>query len=127
MRRKSLAWIAGLVVLTGVVLFLVLARSRTPLTVTLRVAVMPREQSQFVAALANSMKFKYLAGKQSRVKPALAQKLTVLPVPDSPQLEARIGVLTRGDGLRYEAAFVQTLQFLCGTQAQVVLASQAIR
>jgi hypothetical protein len=57
----------------------------------------------------------------------LAQKLEVKAAPNSPQIEAHLRVLTRDEAARYTATFVETLQFLCGTQAQVTLASQLVR
>ena len=113
--------------LIGVVWLVGKARAHPSVTVTLRFTVSPKDQSGFVAAEANSAKFKYLMGKQSGVKPVLAQKLAVKPVPNSPEIEAQLEVMTREEGARYAAAFVETLQFLCGTQAQVVAASQGIR
>ena len=92
-------------------------RSQPAVTVTLRIAVTPGEQ----------VEFKYLVGKQSGVKPSLAQKLSFKPVPRSSLVEARIGVLTKDEGRRYVEAFVPTLQELCGKQVQLVLAEQSIR
>jgi hypothetical protein len=103
------------------------SRTRPPVTVTLRISVAPAEQSSFVAGEANSARFKYLLGKQAGVKPTLAQKLSVQPVPNSSLLEARVGVLTKDEGRRYAEAFVQTLQVLCGSQAQLALTDQSIR
>jgi hypothetical protein len=102
-------------------------RSRPAVTVTLRIAVTPGEQVDFVTGRGNSAQFKYLVGKQSGVKPVLAQKLSLKPVPNSSFVEARIGVLTKGEGRRYVEVFVPTLQDLCGRQAQLALAEQSIR
>jgi len=102
-------------------------RSRPAVTVTLRIAVTPGEQVDFVTGRGNSAQFKYLVGKQSGVKPVLAQKLSLKPVPNSSFVEARIGVLTKDEGRRYAGVFVETLQDLCGKQAQLVLAEQSIR
>jgi hypothetical protein len=96
-------------------------------TVTLRIAVTPGEQVGFVTGRANSAQFKYLVGKQSGVKPVLAQKLSLQPVPHSALVEARIGVQTEDEGRRYVEAFLPTLQDLCGRQAQLTLAAQSIR
>ncbi len=108
---------------------LVLNRNRTRpgVTVTLRVAVSPGEQADFVTGQANSARFKYLVGKQAGVKPGLAQKLSIKMVPNSSLLEARIGVLTKDEGRRYAGVFVHTLQDLCGKQVRLVLAEQSIR
>ena len=102
-------------------------RAQPAVTVTLRIAVTPGEQVDFVTGRGNSAQFKYLVGKQSGVKPVLAQKLTLKPVPHSSLVEARIGVLTKDEGRRYVEAFVPTLQELCGKQVQLVLAEQSIR
>jgi hypothetical protein len=101
--------------------------SRPAVTVTLRIGVTPGEQSGFVIAQGNSARFKYLIGKQSGVKPVLAQKLSVKPVPHSSLVEARVGVLTKDEGRRYVEVFVPTLQDLCGQQAQLALAEQSVR
>jgi hypothetical protein len=102
-------------------------RSQPAVTVTLRIAVTPGEQVDFVTGRGNSAQFKYLVGKQSGLKPGLAQKLAIKPVPHSSLVEARIGVLTKDEGRRYVEVFVPTLQELCGRQAQLTLAEQSIR
>ena len=117
--------VAGALVIGALVILK--QRSRPPVAVTLRIAVTPREQVDFVTARANSAKFKYLVGKQSGVKPVLAQKLSLQPVPHSALVEARIGVLTEDEGRRYVEAFLPTLQDLCGRQAQLTLAAQSVR
>jgi hypothetical protein len=111
----------------GGVLFVLKHRSRPPVTVTLRIAVTPAKQVGFVTGRANSAQFKYLVGKQSGVKPVLAQKLSLQAVPQSALVEARVGVLTEDEGRRYVEAFLPTLQDLCGGQAQVSIAAQSIR
>ncbi|HWX19724.1 MAG TPA: hypothetical protein VN578_07440 [Candidatus Binatia bacterium] len=103
------------------------ARNHPAVTVTLRIAVTPSEQADFAAAQANSARFKYLAGKLAGIKPVVAQKLSAKPVPNSSLVEAQIGVLTRDEGRRYAEGFVETLQMLCGKQAQITLAEQSIR
>ena len=102
-------------------------RSEPAVTVTLRIAVSPEAQVGFVTGRGSSAQFKYLMGKQSGVKPVLAQKLSLKAVPHSALVEARIAVPTRDEGQRYVAAFVQTLQDLCGGQAQLALADQSVR
>jgi hypothetical protein len=102
-------------------------RSRPTVAVTLRIAVTPGEQVDFVTGRGNSAQFKYLVGKQSGVKPVLAQKLSFKPVPHSSLVEARVGVLTKDEGRRYVEVFVATLQDLCGKQVQLVLTEQSIR
>ena len=102
-------------------------RSQPAVTVTLRIAVNPAEQVDFVTGRANSAQFKYLMGKQAGLKPALAQKLSLKPVPHSALLEAQIAVPTKDEGRRYVEVFVETLQDLCGGQAQLALAEQSVR
>ena len=102
-------------------------RSRPAVTVTLRIAVTPSEQSDFVIALANSARVKYLAGKRSGVKPVLAQKLSAKRVPNSSLVEAQVSVLSKDEARRYVEAFVETLQGQCAGQAQLALAGQSIR
>ena len=113
--------------LVGVAVVVLKHRSQPPVTVTLRIAVTPGEQVDFVTGQANSARFKYLVGKQSGVKPVLAQKLSLKPVPHSSLVEARLGVLTKDEGRRYVEVFLETLQTLCGNQVQLVLTEQSIR
>ena len=113
--------------LVGVALVVHKTRSGPAVTVTLRVAVSPGEQIDFVMGRGNSAQFKYLVGKQSGVKPVLAQKLTFKPVPHSSLVEARVGVLTKDEGRRYVEVFVPTLQDLCGGQVQLALAEQSVQ
>lgn len=129
MDRKLVAGIAlvGAGALVCATLAVVKHRSRLPVTVTLRVAVSPAEQVAFVTGRANSAQFKYLVGKQSGVKPVLAQKLTLKAVPQTSFVEAQISVLTQEEGRRYVAAFVPTLQDVCGQEAQLALAAQSVR
>ena len=128
MNRKLVAGIAlvGAGALVCATLAVVKHHSGPPVTVTLRVAVSPAEQVAFVTGRANSAQFKYLVGKQSGVKPVLAQKLTLRPVPQTSFVEARISVLTREEGRRYVEAFVPTLQDVCGQEAQLALAAQSV-
>ncbi len=127
LKRKALITLAVAVALVGVILPIVSHRSGPPVAVTLRIAVVPPEQVDFVTARAKSAQFKYLVGKQSGVKPVLAQKLTLERVPQSAQVEARVGVLTAEEGRRYAEAFLPTLQDLCGRQVRLTLAEQSIR
>ena len=113
--------------LAGGTVVMLKKRAQPGVTVTLRIAVSPGEQLDFVTGRGNSAQFKYLMGKQSGVKPVLAQKLTLKPVPPSSLVEARIAVLTKDEGRRYVEVFVPTLQELCGRQAQLTLAEQSIR
>ena len=125
---KTKIAVAMVVIAALLVAILLVSRREAcaPVTVTLRIAVNPAEQSAFVAGEANSARFKYLMGKQAGVKPFLAQKLSVKPLPNSSLLEARICVLTRDQGKCYADAFVGTLQGLCSTQAQVALAERTV-
>ncbi len=129
MNRKLVAGIAlvGAGALVCATLAVVKHHSPPPVTVTLRVAVSPAEQVAFVTGRANSAQFKYLVGKQSGVKPLLAQKLALRPVPQTSFVEAQISVLTREEGRRYVEAFVPTLQDVCGQEAQLTLATQSVR
>ena len=108
-------------------MFIFKQRAQQAVTVTLRIAVSPEAQVGFVTGRASSAQFKYLMGKQSGVKPALAQKLSLKPVPHSSLVEARIAVPTRDAGRRYVEVFVETLQDLCDGQAQLALAEQSVR
>ena len=127
MKIKAVIAVVAACVLVGGTVVLLKHRSATPVTVTLRITVSPLEQVGFVTGRANSAQFKYLVGKQSGVKPVLAQKLSLQPVPNSALVEARVGVLTLDEGRRYVEAFLPTLQDLCGQQAQLSLAAQSIR
>lgn len=124
---KVMIALVGLGVLGAGLFVLGRPRSGPPVTVKLRIAVTPQEQSDFVAGQLNSARFKYFAAKQAGVTPAVAQKLSVKPVPNSPLLEAQVHLLTKDDAQKYVAGFVETLQMVCGTQAQVALTQQSIR
>ncbi len=127
-KTKTALGLTALVVLVGALILLMgKGHSRPPVTVTLRISVTPGEQSGFVVARANSAQFKYLIGKRSGLKPVLAQKLSLQPVPNSGLLQATIGVLSQEEGRRYAEVFVDTLQELCGQQAQIALAGQSVR
>jgi hypothetical protein len=127
MNWKFMAVIALLLAGTLVGVKVALKKHSQPaVTVTIRIAVSPETQVDFVVGRGNSAQFKYLVGKQSGVKPVLAQKLSFKPVPHSAFVEARIGVLTQEEGRRYEEVFLETLQALCGNQAQLAVAEQSI-
>ena len=127
MNRTILVFLVLL--LAGVLgaLFFHESHEHPPITVTLRVAVTPQEESGFVAGQANSARFKYLVGKQAGVLPVLAQKLSVKSVPNSPLLEGQVGLLTKDQAERYVAGFIDTLQTVCGSRVKVALAQQSIR
>ena len=129
MNWKTKAVITLVVVgsLVGGAIVLSKNRSRPAVTVTLRLAVTPSEQSDFVIAQANSARFKYLAGKKSGVKPVLAQKLSIKRVPNSSLVQAQVGVLTKDEARHYVEAFMETLQEQCAGQAQLALVEQSIR
>jgi hypothetical protein len=127
-KLKVVAALLALAVLAGVAILMVgNSGSHPAVTVTLRISVSPQDQSGFVAAQANSARFKYLLGKQAGVTPTLAQKLSVKPIPNSSILEAKVGVLTKEEGQRYATAFVELLQALCGKQVQIVLIEESSR
>jgi len=113
--------------LVGGTMVMLKKRSQPAVTVTLRIAVAPAEQVDFVAGRGNSAQFKYLVGKQAGVKPVLAQKLTLKPVPHTSLVEAQLGVLTKDEGQRYTEVFLPTLQDLCGRQARLALVEQSVR
>ncbi len=127
MNTKVLLIVLAVALVVGGIVLASRRPSRPPVTVTLRVTVNPAERSAYVMGEANSAKFKYLMGKKSGLKPVLAQKLAVKAVANSPLLEAHIGVSTKQEAQQYAAAFIETLQDLCGNQAQVALADQAVR
>ena len=102
-------------------------KSSAPLTVTLRIAVTPGSQADFVLARAQSAKFKYVAGKVAGLKPAFAQKLSVSKVPGTDEIGAEIGVPTKEAARLYTEGFVAALQRECGSQTKLALASQTIR
>jgi hypothetical protein len=122
--------LAGLVVVVigAIVGTIMVARSRShpAITVTLRIAVTPGEQLAFVTKQAKTARFKYLVGKKSGVKPVLAQKLSIKAVANTSLMEAQVGVQTKDEAQRYTEAFVETLQALCGNQAQLALSAQSI-
>jgi hypothetical protein len=124
--------VAGIALVVGGALvggYLVFRKGHSgpPVTATIRVNVAPKEQLDFVADKANSALFKYLIGKKTGVKPALAQKLEAKAVPNSSLLEAKVGVLATDEGQRYAAAFLEVLQDLCGKEAQLSLEGQSVR
>ena len=124
---KAVIVLAIVGALVGGVIVIGKARTGPAVTVTLRIAVTPGEQSGFVAGQANSARFKYLIGKKAGVKPVFAQKLSIKTVPNSSVVEVRLDVMTKDEARRYVDAFVETLQAECDGQAQVTLAQQTIR
>ena len=125
--KVILGFLAAALVASVVILAVRKSGSPAPVAVTLRISVAPPEQCSFVAAQANSARFKYLVGNQANVKPTLAQKLAVKPIPNSPIIEAKVGASTKEDAERYASGFVELLQALCGKQAQITLVDKSIR
>jgi len=119
--------VIALVLVVGGILFLSRRSSGPPVRVSIRIEVTPPEQSGFVAGQMSSSRFKYLAGKLAGVGPAIAQKLTVKPVANSPLLDAEVHMQTREEAQKYLAGFLETLQTVCDTQAQVALKQQSIQ
>jgi len=116
--------VVGLVV--GSIFLFGKKRSGAKVTVTLRLAVNPENQLDFVVRQAESAKFKYIVGTKSGVKPVLAQKLSVKTVPKSAFADVRIEVTSKEFGQRYIVAFLETLQADCAGQAQITLEKQSI-
>ena len=128
--NRKLGTIIALLVIglvAGGLIVLAKTRSAPPITVTLRIQVNPVEQLDFVLRQANSARFKFLVGKDSGVKPIMAQKLSLKKVPKSPFGEAHVNVMTRAEAKRYIKVFMERLQAECAGQAQVTLTQQAIR
>ena len=127
MNRKVAAGITLVaVVLVGGYVFIKKAYSRPSVIAKLLVTVTPKEQLNFVADQANSAMFKYQISKASGVAPGLARSLEVKTASASSLLEAKVAVMTREDGRRFAQFFVETLQRLCGEQAQLTLAEQSV-
>jgi hypothetical protein len=117
---------AGIFLLLGCLLF-ACKPSGPSVAVTIRIAVAPAAQAKYVAAHVSGARFKYMMAKQSGVKPVLSQKLTVKEIPGSAELEAAVRVETREEGERYANEFVDTLQDLCGKEAQVRLVTKSVK
>lgn len=117
-----------LVCCVGVAVVLFARRGSTaPVELTLRIAVQPASQVDFVAKEASSAKVKYLAGKGAGVKPNLAQRLEVKPLVETGKIEARIGLQTRDEADRYSKQLLQMLKWQCGDKIQLRLEDQAIK
>ena len=126
-KTKALITLLAAVAVLSASLVILKDRSPPTVTVTLRISVTPGDQVEFVESRANSAQFKYLVGKQSGIKPALAQRLASRAMPDSALIEARLGALTKDEGRRYVEAFLPTLQVVCGDQARLAVAAQSLR
>ena len=113
--------------LAGGAWFLSNKHSPAAVTLTLHIGVAPAEESGFVLAQLNSARFKYLMGRQTGVKPVLAQKLEVKPLPNSSKIQARLKVVTVDQARRYVEVFLPTLKEQCGARAQLTLVEQSIR
>jgi hypothetical protein len=125
-RKATVAIVVALIIIVGGYVVFRRTHSGPAATATIRVAVTPPEQLDFVVAKANSTFFKYLMFKKTGIK-AAAQKLEVKPVPGSGLLEATIGVMTSEEGKKYTDNFIETLQDACEKQAQVALAPGSLR
>jgi hypothetical protein len=101
--------------------------SRADVKVALRLAVSPEAQAGFVAAHANSARFKYALGKKAGVQPALAQQLAVKAVPGTAFLDAQLSVQTPEEARLCADVFVETLQAQCGAEAQITLVNRSVR
>src|SRR2546430_666881 len=108
--KKAAFAILIIAVLAGGFFAIRKARSHAPVTVNLQITIAPPEKCGSVAGQANSARFKYLVGKESDIKPVLAQKLSVHAVPNSAIIEAQIGVSTKEEGERYSKAFMTALE-----------------
>ena len=127
MNGKVAAVIAVVVVvLAGGYVFLSKTHSRPSVVTTLHVTVSPADQLSFVAERANSAMFKYMISKATGLPPALARQLEIKTVPASSLVEARLAVMTHDDAQRLTQTFVNTLQDLCGPQAQLKLAEKSV-
>lgn len=130
---KNGALIAVLVVLAvagAVAAWVVLSTKpgvRPSVTVTLRVTVTPQEQAGFVAANANSARFKYEIGTRAGVRPLLSQQLTAKAMPEPGLVEMRVGVQSKAEAQRYADSFVEILQAQCGSAVELKLDKRLIQ
>jgi hypothetical protein len=126
-RLKVAAIIVMAAALAGGAWFLLQKHSLAAVELTLHIGVAPAEESGFVIAQVNSARFKYLMGKQTGVKPVLAQKLEAKLEPSSSRIQARLKVAAVNQARRYAEVFLPTLQEQCGARAQLTLVEQSIR
>jgi hypothetical protein len=101
--------------------------ARPSVTATIRINVSPAEKVDFVADKARSRYFMYLMMKKTGIKPALSQRLQIQQTPGSPVLAATIGIESSDDGKKYAAGFVETLQNVCGKDAEIALVDSSVR
>ncbi len=129
MNRNLLAVIVVLALAGAAAAFFHFRKSgpHASVTVRLRLEVSPADQVSFVAAQANSARFKYESGKKAGVKPVLAQQLRVKPVPNTPVVEMELAVETKDQGDRYADSFVEILQAQCGADARLKVVGCAVR
>jgi hypothetical protein len=113
--------------LAGGAWFVSKKHSPAAVELTLHIGVAPAQESGFVIAQLNSARFKYLMGRQTGVKPVLAQKLEAKLEPSSSRIQARLKVAEVDQARRYVEVFLPTLQEQCGTRAQLTLVEQSIR
>jgi hypothetical protein len=119
-----------LLVLVGIAAGFIISKHRhthAPVTATIRISVSPAEKVDYVADKARSPYFKYLMMKKTGIKPALSQRLQIQQTPGSPSLEATIGLESSEEGRKYGAGFVETLQDVCGKEAQVTMIESTVR
>jgi len=96
-------------------------------TLTMRLSVEPSNQVAFVVREAGAARLKYLAGKQSSVKPVFAQRLSVEPAPEPGQIVAKVAVENREEARRYAEVFLRLLRAQLGNQVRVTLVEQTVR
>jgi hypothetical protein len=123
----ALLALTGVAAVGATVLFFKGCSPRAPVTVTLRLAVSPKEQAGFVAAQANSVRFKYEIGKKAGLRPVQAQKLAVKTMAGTALVEARIGLQTPEECRRYTDSFVEVLQAQCGSEVRFTVVDRSVR
>jgi hypothetical protein len=124
---KSAILLAAIGLLVGGLVIWNRGHSRPPVQVVVQLRVQPPDQVDLVMAKANSARFKYLLGKISSTRPYLAQQLQLKRLPDSAQIEARIGLENRDEAKKYLEAFAAALQDFCGSQVRISLEGQTIQ
>jgi hypothetical protein len=130
MNRPLAAVIVALMVAAAAAAGFLIFRNPGPrgsVTVMLRLEVSPAAQAGFVAAQAESARFKYESGRKAGVKPVLAQKLQVKPLPNTAQVEMELRVENKEQGGRYADSFVEVLQAQCGDEARLKLVGRSVR
>jgi hypothetical protein len=129
MPRKNVT-VFALVVIGCLVGALVLFRDRRtqlPTKVSFTISVSPPGQLDYVIGQGSSAKLKYDAAKRAGMKPALAQRLVLKPVPNTSNFEAQGGAESKDEGEKFVAAYFATLQERCVARAEVALVTQSVR